>query len=558
MKKIFRKNIYKLHWFKVKKSYCLWFFIFCWPLFSFAIPFKGTQFVLSGPSPDSPKIAKNLFKKGGNIIDMGVGVAFALSVTHPYYVSLGSGGFALIKMNSSIKALDFREVAPYQMSPDYFEKSGLSSTKGEASVAIPGFVAGLFELHKKYGKLSWAEVIQPAISLAEKGFPVSGEWVSISDRSKNKFNKKGKEIFFKKKASYKPNEIFKQPQLAEALRLLQKEKRKAFYGGKISEDILSSIKKRNILITKDDFKKYKVRWLKPISFFFKKYKIHSMPLPSSGGIILARALKLIEKQKLHKNPLYSFNELHLLAEIMSRAFIDRVLMGDPDFLKEKTFNWLSDQKIDELHKTISLKKTNPIFPSKESEETTHLSILDAKGNALSMTLTLNGLYGSHIVTKKYGIVLNNQMDDFTTLQNQPNMFGLIQGKNNLVQGGKRPLSSMTPTIVEKNKKTILVLGAGGGPMIINSVLQTLYRHLVNGLDIEQAVFAPRIHHQFLPQKLFIENKKFNPELIKKLKTKGHQIQFRNYIAQVFAVSRNEKNILMGATESRKESAAGGL
>ena len=292
--------------------------------------------------------------------------------------------------------------------------------------------------------------------------------------------------------------------MTKALKLLQKNKGKAFYGGSIGRDIVATVKKHKGLLTEEDLKKYRVRWLKPVSISFRGYKVHSMPLPSSGGVILSRALKLMEKQKLFKKKLYSLDELHLLAEIMARAFRPRFLMGDPDFTKLKERFWLLNQNIEDINKTIFLKKARHLPPLKESEETTHISLMDAKGNAISMTITLNGYYGSHIVSEKYGIVLNNQMDDFTTLPGEANMFGLVQGKNNSVQGGKRPLSSMTPTIVEKNNTTVMALGGAGGPTIISGVLQTLYRYLINKMDLDQAILAPRLHHQFLPRNLLLK------------------------------------------------------
>ena len=534
------------------------FFVFFLSLQSFAKPFEGTKFVISGPSPHSSGVAKDIFNQSGNIVDMAVASALALAVTHPYYVSLGCGGFALIKVNGSIEVLDFRETAPDKMQFDFFEKSGLPSQQGGAAVGVPGFVAGLTALHNKYGRLPWSKVVQPAVLLAKKGFPVSGDWVSISKKSKNKFSSVGKKIFFKKGQLYKPNEIFKQAQLAKALRMIQQKGRVAFYTGPIAKDIILAVQKQKGLITEKDLKKYRVRWLSPVSVSFRGYTVHSMPLPSSGGIILSRALKLMEKQKLYKKELYSLDELHLLAEIMNRAFLPRILMGDPDFSKIKTEDWLTDKTIEAINQTISINKTRRLPPLQESEETTHISLMDSQGNAVAMTLTLNGYYGSHVVSPKYGIVLNNQMDDFTTLSGQANMFGLIQGKNNSIQGGKRPLSSMTPTIVEKNQRTVMALGGAGGPQIINSVLQTLYRHLVNKMDIEQALLAPRLHHQFLPRELFMENKRFNPELIIELKLRGHKIQLKDYIAQVFAVARNKQGQLFSAHENRREGASGGL
>ena len=490
-------------------------------------------------------------------MDMAVGSAFALAVTHPYYVSLGSGGFALVKMKSEVKALDFRETAPHKMSADFFKKTGLSSTKGGASVGAPGFLAGMRELNKKYGKLSWAQVTAPALLLAEKGFPVSGDWVEITKKSKDKFNTAGRKIFFKKGKAYKANELFKQPALAKALKLIQKKGISAFYQGVIGKDIVSAVNKENGVLSLEDLKNYKMRWLDPVSVSFRGYTVHSMPLPSSGGLILARALKLIEKKKLYKKEIYSFDEIHLLGEIMSRAFLPRLLMGDPAFSNFNEKKWLSDKNLSLAGQSISLKRASQIPIPKESEETTHISLMDAKGNAVSMTITLNGFYGSHVVSPKYGIVLNNQIDDFTTWPGQANMFGLIQGKNNAVQGGKRPLSSMTPSIVEKKGQTVMAVGGAGGPTIITGVLQTIYRYLTNKMSLEQAVYSARIHHQFLPRKLFVESKRFSPELIIDLKLRGHKIQFKDYIAQVFAVAK-EGMQLVGSAEIRREGSAGGL
>ena len=535
--------------------FILWFCFAC--LFSHAIPFKAEKFIVSGPSPHSPMVAQRIFKQGGNVVDMAVGVAFALAVTHPYYVSLGSGGFALVKMKSEVMALDFRETAPDKLSSDFFEKSNLSSQQGGASVGVPGFPAGLWELNKKYGRLSWSQVIAPAILLAEKGFPVSGDWAEITEKSKNKFNSVGKKIFFKKGKFYKANEVFKQTALAKALKLIQKQKIGVFYKGDIGKDIVSAVVQEKGVLSLEDLKNYKIRWLEPISFSFRGYKIYSMPLPSSGGLILTRALRLIEKKKLYKKEVYSFDEIHLLGEIMSRAFLPRMLMGDPAFSDFNKKKWLADENLNFAGKSISLKRAVQMPIPKESEETTHVSLMDAKGNAVSMTITLNGFYGSHVVSSKYGIVLNNQMDDFTTLPEQANRFGLIQGKNNSIQGGKRPLSSMSPSIIEKKGQTVMAVGGAGGPAIITGVLQTIYRYLVSKMDLEQAVYSARIHHQFLPRRLFVENKRFSPELIINLKMRGHKIQFKNYIAQVFAVAR-EKGQLVGASETRREGAVGGL
>ena len=524
-----------------------------------AKPFEGTKFVVSGPSPHSPKIAETVFRQGGNIADMAVAVALGLTVTHPYYVSPACGGFAVIKIDSSVEALDFRETAPGKTGPDFFEKSGLSSREGGASVGTPGLIKGLVALHKKHGKLAWTKLVAPSLVLAQKGFPVSGDWVEKTQRAKKHFNPTGRELFFPNGRALKPNDIFRQDRWAKALKLIQKRKDKAVYNGPLGKDILSAIQASDGVMTEEDLKNYQIKWRKPLFIPFKGWSIYSMPLPSSGGLIIKRALKLIERKQLKKRPLYSLDEIHLLAEILSRAFRPRALMGDPDFTSPPEDLWLSETDLDEAEKSIDDKRVKQIPPIRESEETTHISLADAKGNAIAMTLTLNGSYGSHLVSPRYGIVLNNQMDDFSAVTGQANMFGLIQGRNNTVEPGKRPLSSMSPMIaVSQDEKALLVLGGAGGPKIISGVLQTLYRHIVHRMNVERAVTARRIHHQFLPRRLFMEDKSFNPDLVLNLKMRGHKIQFQDYIARVFAVSRDPEGRLFSARESRRESFAGGL
>ena len=491
-------------------------------------------------------------------MDASIACALSLTVTHPYYVSLGAGGFALLKQKGKIEAIDFREKAPQSMGPDFYVTKGLSSQTGGAAVGVPGFLAGLWSLHKKHGKLPWPRLVAPAIQLAKKGFPVSGDWSEITLKKKKNLNSTGQLIFFRKKTSYLPGDTFKYPQMVKALKLVQRSPLKSFYGGPLGRDVVHTTTKNKGVMTEEDLKNYQVRWLNPVSVSFRHHQIYSMPLPSSGGLILARALKLIEKQKLYKKPLYSVEELHLLGEIMARAFRPRNLMGDPDNFKGSIPNWLSEENLKKLNQTLSPAQVHYLNPLKESMETTHISLMNNKGDAVAMTITLNGFYGSGLVTEKYGIVLNNQMDDFTTLPGKANMYGVIQGRKNQVKGGRTPLSSMTPVIVEHKGKTILSLGGAGGPMIINGVLQTLYRYIANKLNIDQAIQAPRIHHQFIPRHLFVEEKRFSSDIIIQLKMKGHKIRYRDHIARVFGVALDRKNGWLSAGhETRRESFAGG-
>ena len=356
-------------------------------------PFKGQRIVVSGPSPYLSNIVKTVYQSGGNVFDASIACALGLTVTHPYYVSLGAGGFALLKRKGKVEAIDFREKAPKNMGADFYITQGLSSQTGGAAVGVPGLLAGLRNLHKKYGKLPWPRLVAPALRLAGKGFAVSGNWTEITRKEKKKFNSVGQIIFFRKKSSYLPGDTFKYPQMAKALKLVQKNPIKSFYGGPLGRDILSTVTKNKGVMTEEDLKDYQVRWLKPVSVSFRGYQIHSMPLPSSGGLILSRALKLIEKQKLHQKSLYSVEELHLLGEIMVRAFRPRNLMGDPDNFESTLPDWLSEENLKELNRTLSLKRVYPLNPLKEPVETTHISLMDHKGEAVAMTLTLNGFYG---------------------------------------------------------------------------------------------------------------------------------------------------------------------
>ena len=498
-----------------------------------AQPFRGSNIVVSGPSPHLPKIVTTIYRKGGNVFDAAISSALSLSVTHPYYVSLGAGGFALLKKQARIQAIDFRESAPGAITSSFYTQTGLSSRKGGAAVAVPGFVAGLVAIHKKYGRLPWSQLIEPALQLAQNGFPASGDYIDITYKQKNSFNRKAKDIFLPSK-KIQASQIIKQKQLYKALKLLKKDPLKHFYKGKLAQDIVNTVRQNKGVMNKKDFELYKVRWLKPIDFSFKNYKIYSMPLPSSGGIILSRAFQLIKKNKIYQKAFLSKTELNGLAQTMKQAFSNRHLMGDPEnFLKDPTPKLL-----------------------KESLETTHISLVDKKGSAVSMTLTLNGFYGSGLATQKYGIVLNNQMDDFSTRKEGSNMYQLIQGEKNNVIPYKRPLSSMSPVIVTKGKDVRLAVGGAGGPMIINGVLQVLYRFINNGLDIDQAIQAPRLHHQFRPKKLFVEKNRFSPDVIFLLKKQGHSIGYRKYMAQIFGVSKY-RDAISGAHDLRREGSSGG-
>lgn len=534
---------------------------------AYSVPATGQKVMISAASRLAVDYGKELAKKGGNVIDVAVGVGLMMAVTNPYFASLGGGGFALYKVGGTIEAIDFREAAPAKSYPDFFEnKSKDASIMGGAAVGVPGMLMGYWELHKKHGKLSWSEILSGPVKLAKNGFDVTNELnVKINDFV-GKFNPYGYIHFFKEsRVAYKAGETLKQPKLGEALSLIARNGIKPFYNGVISSDVVEAVQKSGGVISLDDLKAYKVRWLKPLTTNFYNYTVYMMPPPSSGGVVMTAALKLMELQNLKEQKPLGIQEIHLFAEIFNRSFRGRSLLGDPAYHSNPIEELLSTGNILSLSNTISRDKKIQLQPiesknkkeAPESTETTHFSVMMSNGDTVSATITLNGPFGSGVVTKKYGIALNNEMDDFTTRPKEPNIYGLIQGEGNKVEPGKRPLSSMSPTIVEKNGKAILALGAQGGPRIISSVIQVLYRVLVNNYNIEEAIHAPRIHAQFLPAILYLDQKRWTPETIEGLKAKGHQVE-ESWMGRVYGVYLNDKNLLEGGFDNRVEGAAGGF
>jgi gamma-glutamyltranspeptidase / glutathione hydrolase len=541
------------------------------PFVAQAVPAQGHRIMVAGPSPDSIKIVKRIHNEGGNVVDAAVATAFGLAVTHPYYAALGGGGFALVKMGKEKTALDFREMAPASANPKtYVDKPGKASLDGGLAVGVPGITAGLYDLHKKFGKLKWAAVVTPAIELAEKGFEVSGEWVFLTARNQKRFNEPGQKIFFTAKGeALKPGDLFKQPALAKLLKRIRTEGASAFYKGANAKDVVEVVNATGGSFTTNDLANYKTRWLEPLTANFMGYQLTLMPPPSSGGVVIAQAVRLLEKIELAKKtePL-SADEYHGMIEVERLSFRNRSSLGDPDFTKNPIAELTSEDALDKLAKQIDMKKAlqSAKFLSdeerkaienarQEKEQTTHFSVMDEAGNTVAMTVTLNGDYGSALVTNS-GVALNNEMDDFTTRPRQPNMFGLIQGEANSVRAGARPLSSMSPSIVEKDGETVLSVGSPGGPRIITGVLQTIYRVLARNMNIDKAIQAPRVHHQFLPDVVNIDADRFAPETVNALKSKGHTLQTGS-TAKVYGVSR-ANGLLEAGADARGEGAAGGF
>jgi len=469
-------------------------------------------------------------------------------------------------MGQGVEVLDFREMAPAATSADFYlnlEKG--ASWNGGTAFGVPGVAAGLWALHQKYGKLKWADLFDSATKLALNGIEFSGTESAYSATQKDRLNLAGFKHFFKSpQQHYRPGEILKQPALAQALNLYREQGPDGIYKGAVAEDISATVQAAGGVITLADMAAYKVRWLQPLETEFNGHKIYMMPPPSSGGAVMKAAFELFGKIDIQQQAPLSIDEIHLMAEVLNRAFRGRALLGDPDYHKNPFDLILSEKYLDEMAQSISISRAVQLQPlvdksADDSNETTQFSILDAQGNAISLTVTLNGSYGSGVVSEKFGISLNNEMDDFTTRPGEPNMFGLVQGFGNRVQPGKRPLSSMSPTLVEKDGKIVMTLGAAGGPRIISSVIQTIYRVLVTRLDIDRAVQFPRVHHQFLPNKLYMDEFKFSPEVVAGLQQRGHKTveQRPSYLGRIKAVRLNDKNYLEATFDNRSEGAVGG-
>lgn len=531
-----------------------------------AVPAEGTRIMISAPSSYAVNAGKAISDQGGNLIDVAVAVGLTLTVTNPSNASLGGGGFALVSMGHGVEVLDFREMAPAATSPDfYLQREKGASWNGGAAIGVPGVAAGLWALHQKHGKLQWPVLFDTALRLAQDGIEFSGTASRYSETQKDRFNAAGLRHFYKSpQQHYRPGEVLKQPALARALALLRDKNLAGFYQGEVARDIADTVQANDGVITMEDLANYKVRWLKPMVTEYKGHKLYTMPPPSSGGAVIKTAFELFDKVGIEKHKPLSIDEIHLMAEVLNRAFRGRALLGDPDYHKNPFDKILSVGYLDEMGDSISLSKATQLQPLvdkpiDDSNETTQFSILDADGNAITLTVTLNGSYGSGVVSEKFGISLNNEMDDFTSRPGKANAFGLVQGFGNRVQPGKRPLSSMSPTLVENDGKIVMALGAAGGPRIISSVIQTVYRVLATGLDIDRAVQFPRVHHQFLPNKLYMDEFKFSPEVVSGLQQRGHETveQRPGYLGRIKAVRLNDKNYLEAAYDNRSEGAVGG-
>jgi gamma-glutamyltranspeptidase/glutathione hydrolase len=482
-----------------------------------------------------------VLKSGGNAVDAAVAVGFALAVTHPFAGNIGGGGFMLIRMaDGRTTFIDFREKAPHQAARNmYLDADGQltrDSLIGWRAAGVPGTVRGLELAQKKYGRQSWAELLQPAIRLASNGFPVS-HWMMQSLRfsadSLSQFPD-SKHIFLKDGAFYDWNEIFRQPDLARTLERIAHQGAKDFYEGETARIIAREMEKNGGLITLEDLREYQAVERRPLEGDYKVYHVITSPLPSSGGVGILQMLGMLDGSGYEKTGAGSATTYHYLAEVMRRFYADRnEYLGDVDFVKNSTAALLDPayirkrrESIDPIQATPS-DQLGPGLPAgsagNESTETTHYTIVDEQGNVVAVTYTLNAGYGSAVTVPGAGFLLNDEMDDFAAKPGSPNLFGLVQGEANAIAPGKRPLSSMVPTIVLKNGKPFLALGAPGGSRIITAVLQVMVNVIDFGMSVQDAIDFPRVHHQGTPDRLDIE-RGISPDTITLLKKAGYHIE----------------------------------
>ncbi len=493
-----------------------------------------------------------IMQAGGNAVDAAVATGFALAVVHPQAGNLGGGGFLLLRTSSGeVHFIDFREKAPVAATENmYLDAQGNVikdlSVVGYKSIGVPGSVAGLVYAEKKYGKLSLEKVLAPAIQLARDGFPLAYEDAEdLRDEDLAKFAD-SKRIFQRDGKFYQPGEILKQPELARTLERIARNPDE-FYHGAMARELAAAIQKGGGLITADDLARYEVKERPPIQGTYRGYDIISAPPPSSGGIALVEALNILEGFDLAKLGNRSAESIHLAVEAFRRAFYDRAdFLGDPDFSKipvpqliDKKYAAAWRDSIDSKHASVSKDLKRPAFgelervahhvaaPMREPANTTHYSVVDAEGNAVAVTTTLNDSFGSRVTAEGLGFLLNDEMDDFASKPGVPNLYGLIQGPANAIGPGKRPLSAMTPTIVVKDGKLLLVLGSPGGPTIITTVANILMGVVDFGLDIQESVNAPRFHHQWLPDQILVEDR-LSPDTMNLLRAKGHTLKVRHF------------------------------
>jgi gamma-glutamyltranspeptidase/glutathione hydrolase len=543
-------------------------------------PIHARRAMVVSVHEQASRVGLEILRQGGNAVDAAVATGFALAVVHPAAGNIGGGGFMLLrKGNGEVHFLDFREKAPKAATRNmYLDAQGNvvpnASLIGYKAAGVPGSVAGLVYAEQHWGKLSLKAVMDPAIRLAREGVRLTYEEAqSMHYRDLAQFAD-SRRIFQRDGKFYEPGEIFRQPELARTLeRIAANPKANEFYKGTLARELAAEIKRGGGLITAEDLAEYEVKERQPIKGTYRGYEIISAPPPSSGGITMMEALNILEGYNVGKMGSRSADAIHVTTEAFRRAFFDRAeLLGDSDFSQIPVAQLIDKKYADGWRQSLDLMRStdsidvrrpsgfgeldrraalHPPFTGRESNNTTHYSVVDTQGNAVAVTTTLNDSFGSAVTAGKLGFLLNDEMDDFTSKPGVPNGYGLIQGEANAIAPGKRPLSAMAPTIVLKDGKLLMVLGSPGGPRIISTVANILMGVIDYGLDIQQAVNAPRFHHQWEPDEIDIEKTGISPDTIKLLQARGHKIKMEGYWSDGECIAVDPKTgELLGAPDGR--------
>lgn len=521
--------------------------------------------------PHAAQVGVDIMKKGGNAIDAAVAIQFAMAVTQPRAGNIGGGGFMVVHIGDTTVALDFREKAPLQARKDMYIIDGklqpMLSREGVLAAGVPGSVAGMIKAHKRFGKLPLAVVMAPAIKLAREGFHISLSMANLLNEHATVFSMyEGSSHYFTQEnmEPYHEGDLFIQEDLAETLQRISDHGRAGFYSGPTAKLIVETMQQYNGLITLQDLKEYEAIWRKPIKKEFKGYTLYMMPPPSSGGVVIGQMLTMLEPYNLVEMGYNTARYVHLVSEVMRRAYADRnYFLGDPDYIAQPIDTLLSKAYLRKRMENFQWDKASSSEVVKhgkipgfsESINTTHFSVVDKWGNAAAITTTINGWYGCKVAVEGAGFFLNNEMNDFTAKPGEPNMFGLVQGKVNAVKPGKRMLSSMSPTVVMQDGKVRMVLGAAGGSRITTAVLQIFLNGAVFGMNAMEAISAPRFHHQWYPEYIRYEKYGIDKVSREKLKVMGHNLKVGSVgRAHIIFV---DKNGLHGAPDPRGNGYAAG-
>src|SRR5689334_9683000 len=536
-------------------------------------PVRARHGIVASTNEVASQVGVDIMKRGGNAVDAAIAVAFALAVTHPAAGNLGGGGFMMIRLKDGrTTAIDYREMAPGAANRNvYLDKNGNliegegGSLVGYRAAGVPGTVRGMELALKKYGsgKLTWSQLVEPARQLAGSGFVVTHELAHSLHSNREYLEKyaETKRIYLKGGQFYQEGELFRQPELAETFARLQRFGPNDFYEGETARLIVADMKRHNGLMTMEDLRGYVAKERTPLRGTYRGHEIISMPPPSSGGAVLIEMLNILEGFDLQKMEASSSDRYHLMAEAMRRAFADRAeYMGDSDFVKVPVQGLIDKSYAKTLRSSINTDRASTSAEVRagrpagyESDETTHFTVVDSQGNAVSNTYTLNNSYGSAAVAKGTGLLLNDEMDDFAAKPGTPNMYGLIQGERNAVAPKKRPLSAMTPTIVlRKDGSLWFTVGSPGGPTIINTVLCVITNVIDYGMNIQQAIDFPRIHHQWLPDELVGEPSGFSSDTQRALTSRGHTLGKLRYLGDAEGIMIEQKTgVRLGATDPRR-------